>query len=533
MIELTTMPMDTTGLGSRITENSASEQTSVGGNATESDFKGMVDKLMDKSAKDQPTNETQAGQQVSDEQVKKESTADDTSAAIAQAELLLGSVGVMQGMPEVASSAYPATDVGPALQITSQGSQTPPTDTVDVTPNIASAVEMTAQSPAGEVAKTTASPVTVSTSDSVADMMAQTKVQDLPVESTQTVPSTEIVDTPTLPQNSLITNQQETVTGGAVQGAVTAEVDGLSAKTLGEDQTVTKPVVGTDVQQAEKPVDDQSLVPQVQVMSEAMSETKDSPKQDQESVGGSEDKRMPMTGKGNSTVPMGSPIAGAEVTVAKPAPFVVSTDSKPLETLQSEQIDKVDAKKPTGPDNTKNEVPFVPVSNRQPESNPVTEPKSVTAPMAPEPVVSAKVINHVVSAAKLHSFENGTGMAIRLDPPHLGTVQMNVAVSNGAVTASIETSTESARQILQSDMAALKQSLSDAGIRVDSISVSVNTNNQGWHPPTGGQNGQNAYGKQPNYAAARHSLGYGGIGSGSESVRTAHASSSGRFDYLA
>jgi flagellar hook-length control protein FliK len=50
---------------------------------------------------------------------------------------------------------------------------------------------------------------------------------------------------------------------------------------------------------------------------------------------------------------------------------------------------------------------------------------------------------------------------------------MNVTVENGAVTAVLQTSTDSARHILQSDLGVLKQSLVEAGVHVDSINVTV------------------------------------------------------------
>lgn len=92
---------------------------------------------------------------------------------------------------------------------------------------------------------------------------------------------------------------------------------------------------------------------------------------------------------------------------------------------------------------------------------------------APDRVVEQKLIHEVVRAAKMQFTDGGASMAIRLNPPHLGLLQMSVSAEQGTVTASLHTSTEAARNALQADLSLLKQALSDAGINVDSINVSL------------------------------------------------------------
>ena len=83
------------------------------------------------------------------------------------------------------------------------------------------------------------------------------------------------------------------------------------------------------------------------------------------------------------------------------------------------------------------------------------------------------IINQIVRAAKMQVFEGGAEMTLRLNPPHLGTVQMKVAVELGTVTATLQTSAESTKQALQAGLTSLKQALADSGINVDTINVSV------------------------------------------------------------
>lgn len=74
-------------------------------------------------------------------------------------------------------------------------------------------------------------------------------------------------------------------------------------------------------------------------------------------------------------------------------------------------------------------------------------------------------------------------MTMRLDPPHLGTVHMSVISTGGAVTAVLQTSSEAAKQILDANVASLREALANSGINIDSINVSVGGGpDQGWNP---------------------------------------------------
>jgi flagellar hook-length control protein FliK len=124
--------------------------------------------------------------------------------------------------------------------------------------------------------------------------------------------------------------------------------------------------------------------------------------------------------------------------------------------------------------------------------------------LPPSEQLGAKMIHQIVKAAKVNLTEVGGNMTLRLDPPHLGTVHMNVSVVEGAVTASIQTTTESARQVLQADLAILKETLAGSGIHVDSINVSVGSDqNQAWHSHSGGH-GSPTEGKSHNGGWHQH-----------------------------
>lgn len=94
---------------------------------------------------------------------------------------------------------------------------------------------------------------------------------------------------------------------------------------------------------------------------------------------------------------------------------------------------------------------------------------------APERVVEQKLISQIVQSAKVHIMDGGANMTLRLDPPHLGVLQMSVSVQQGSVVANLQTSTEAARQVLQADLQSLRQALADVGMTVDAINISMNS----------------------------------------------------------
>lgn len=110
---------------------------------------------------------------------------------------------------------------------------------------------------------------------------------------------------------------------------------------------------------------------------------------------------------------------------------------------------------------------------------------------APERVIEHKVINQIVQSARMQLVDGGANMTLRLDPPHLGVLNMSVTAQQGSVVANIQTSTEAARHVLQADLSSLKQALADAGITVDSINVSLGGTPDQPGTPNGGQH---AYG---------------------------------------
>lgn len=150
-----------------------------------------------------------------------------------------------------------------------------------------------------------------------------------------------------------------------------------------------------------------------------------------------------------------------------------------------------------------------------------------------EPTIRSSVIHQIVKTAKVSLFDTHADMILRLDPPHLGTIHMKVIAEQGVVTANLKTSTETVRQILEADMSLLRQSLADAGIHVDAISVSVgDALDLDWDMHTGANYRGNSA-DSPHHSAVNSSAPMTQIPNGMlpEEVRT--FGWAGRFDYLA
>lgn len=89
------------------------------------------------------------------------------------------------------------------------------------------------------------------------------------------------------------------------------------------------------------------------------------------------------------------------------------------------------------------------------------------------------VINQVVKKAELLVKQNTSQMKLELKPEVLGKMIIKIAVEEGVVTARFITENHQVKQLLESNMAALRQSLESQGIRVEKAEVSVQLNNGG------------------------------------------------------
>ena len=76
-----------------------------------------------------------------------------------------------------------------------------------------------------------------------------------------------------------------------------------------------------------------------------------------------------------------------------------------------------------------------------------------------------------VRRAFLAARQRGGPLRIRLHPPELGSLKLELQVQRGGVRASLETDTAAAKSVLVEHLAALKERLADSGLRVDTFDV--------------------------------------------------------------
>ena len=90
---------------------------------------------------------------------------------------------------------------------------------------------------------------------------------------------------------------------------------------------------------------------------------------------------------------------------------------------------------------------------------------------APQKTVAQTNIDRIVTSVRGELSTKGGSMQIRLDPPTLGTVNIQVNVNDGVLTASIQTENDQATRLLSHNLTDLKSTLESAGVSVDRIQV--------------------------------------------------------------
>lgn len=88
------------------------------------------------------------------------------------------------------------------------------------------------------------------------------------------------------------------------------------------------------------------------------------------------------------------------------------------------------------------------------------------------PPISEQLAGEIIARAEVSQREGRTDFHVRLDPPELGTVRVHLVAVEQTVSARIVASDETARQVLEQQVHALRQTLTEAGVTLKSFSVS-------------------------------------------------------------
>ncbi len=104
--------------------------------------------------------------------------------------------------------------------------------------------------------------------------------------------------------------------------------------------------------------------------------------------------------------------------------------------------------------------------------------------------VEKPVHTQIIEKASFRSMGNHKEIFVKLDPPSLGTVRMNVSTSGEGVRATLVAETQAVKQAIENNLAQLKDSMNNQGMKVDSFTVLVggNQENNTAHQRQGGMN---------------------------------------------
>ncbi len=98
---------------------------------------------------------------------------------------------------------------------------------------------------------------------------------------------------------------------------------------------------------------------------------------------------------------------------------------------------------------------------------------NTTVESIPSYVSVADIMEQFVEHTKVTLSVEVTKMEMQLNPEHLGKLYLEVSENQGTVTAKIQTQNTVVKEALEMQIADLKQNLSQAGVKVDAIEVSI------------------------------------------------------------
>ncbi|MCH8158156.1 MAG: flagellar hook-length control protein FliK [Nitrospinae bacterium] len=123
------------------------------------------------------------------------------------------------------------------------------------------------------------------------------------------------------------------------------------------------------------------------------------------------------------------------------------------------------------------------------ENGQKTAPSTVKAALPENPVyktpIETRVIDQIVNRISLRSNGSKNVIKIRLDPPSLGTVRLNITTSGESVRAVIITENHAVKLIIENNLSQLRDSMNGQGLKMDGFTVLVGGES---HPEFSGQN---------------------------------------------
>jgi flagellar hook-length control protein FliK len=120
-------------------------------------------------------------------------------------------------------------------------------------------------------------------------------------------------------------------------------------------------------------------------------------------------------------------------------------------------------------------------------------------------VDAARFVGRVAKAVQTAQ-ERGGALQLRLSPPELGSLRLELTMQNGVMTATVETETPAARQVLLDHLPALRERLAEQNIRIERFDVDVRQENSGGQADSRASQ-QERRDHQPHQSQSRHAAG--------------------------
>ena len=124
------------------------------------------------------------------------------------------------------------------------------------------------------------------------------------------------------------------------------------------------------------------------------------------------------------------------------------------------------------------------------------EPARAVAPTRYEGLALDGPAQQIVTAAHLRLRGDGGTVEMRLDPPELGQVRLQVTLQDGVLVAHLGVETAAACQLLEGQAAALRSALLDCGLPVQSLEISMGLEHSSGHPAHANQEETPRWGQQ-------------------------------------
>lgn len=117
------------------------------------------------------------------------------------------------------------------------------------------------------------------------------------------------------------------------------------------------------------------------------------------------------------------------------------------------------------------------------------------------PIDPARFVSRVAKAFQT-AHDRGSTLQIRLSPPELGSLRLEMTVKDGVLSANLQTENANARRLLLDHLPALRDRLAEQNIRVDRFDVDVRRDGTGGQADARGSQ-QQAFQHQPDQPAPR------------------------------